>query len=180
MVSTSSGLFDQDGALGRVAHGALDLFVPGVADEQDLRRPALANRIASRCTLVTSGQVASIACRSRSAAACTTAGETPCALKTTCEPVGHLVDLVDEDRALLLERRDDVDVVHDLLAHVHRRAVVLERLLDGDDRAVDSGAVSAGGGEQHPLRRRRPGCRVAGYARAGIRGISRLTRAARS
>ena len=49
-------------------------------------RSALANRVASRWTFVTRGQVASMACRSRSAAPATTAGETPCALKTTCEP----------------------------------------------------------------------------------------------
>ena len=35
--------------------------------------------------------------------------------------LGHLVGLVDEDRAALLERRDDVLVVHDLLAHVDGR-----------------------------------------------------------
>ena len=44
--------------------------------------------------------------------------------------LGHLVGLVDEDRAALLERGDDVLVVHDLLAHVDGRAVELERLLD--------------------------------------------------
>ena len=71
--------------------------------------------------------------------------------------LGHLVDLVDEDRALLLELGDDVDVVHDLLAHVDRRAVVLERLLDGDHGPVDAGAVAARRRQQHPLRVRRPG-----------------------
>ena len=70
---------------------------------------------------------------------------------------GHLVDLLDEDRALLLELGHHVDVVHDLLAHVDGRAVVLERLLDGDDGAVDTGAVSAGGREQHLLLSERPG-----------------------
>jgi len=37
---------------------------------------------------------------------------------------------VDEDRAARLEIAHDVDVVDDLLAHVHGRAVVLERALD--------------------------------------------------
>ncbi len=49
---------------------------------------ALANRTASRCTLVTRGPEASMAWTPRSAAPCTTAGETPCALKTTWAPSG--------------------------------------------------------------------------------------------
>ena len=39
-------------------------------------------------------------------------------------------------------------VVHDLLAHVDRRAVEVEGLLDGDDGTVDAGAVAPRGGEQ--------------------------------
>jgi hypothetical protein len=66
-------------------------------------------------------------------------------------PLGHLVDVVDEDRAALLELAHDVHVVHDLLAHVDGSPEVLERLLDRDHRAVDAGAVPARGGEQHPL-----------------------------
>ena len=64
---------------------------------------------------------------------------------------GDLVDLLDEDRALLLELGDDVDVVHDLLAHVDGGAVALQRLLDGDDGPIDAGAVAAGSGQQNPL-----------------------------
>ena len=55
----------------------------------------------------------------------------------------HLGLLVDEDRAARLEVANDVDVVDDLLAHVHGRAVVLERELDRLDGALDSGAVAA-------------------------------------
>ena len=55
----------------------------------------------------------------------------------------HLGLLVDEDRAARLEIADDVDVVDDLLADVDRRAVVLERLLDRLDGALDPGAVAA-------------------------------------
>src|SRR5919198_232655 len=65
--------------------------------------------------------------------------------------LGHLVVLLDEYRAALLERLDDVQVVDDLLADVHRRAVVLQRVLDGLHRAVDAGTVAAGFGEQYPL-----------------------------
>ncbi len=44
--------------------------------------------MASRWTLVTSGQVASMTLRFRSAATTRTDGATPCALKTTCAPEG--------------------------------------------------------------------------------------------
>jgi hypothetical protein len=40
--------------------------------------------------------------------------------------LGHLVELLDEDRAALLEPRHDMLVVHDLLADVDRRAVRVE------------------------------------------------------
>ena len=50
--------------------------------------PSRAYLIASRCTLVTSGQVASIARRSRSAASRRIAGETPWALNSTVWPFG--------------------------------------------------------------------------------------------
>ena len=63
-----------------------------------------------------------------------------------------VVELVDEDRAALAQVLDDVLVVHDLLAHVDRRAVQLERALDGLDGAVDAGAVAARGREQELLR----------------------------
>ena len=56
---------------------------------------------------------------------------------------GNLGLLVDEDRPARLEIADDVDVVDDLLAHVDRRAVVLERLLDRLDGALDPGAIAA-------------------------------------
>ena len=60
--------------------------------------------------------------------------------------------LTDEDRPARSQGVDHVAVVHDLLAHVDRGAVELERLLDGDDGAVDARAVSARGGKEDPLR----------------------------
>ncbi len=65
--------------------------------------------------------------------------------------LGNLVDFLDEDGTLALEFRDDVDVVHDLLAHIDRRTEPLERLLHRDHRAVDTGAVAARRRQQHPL-----------------------------
>ena len=61
--------------------------------------------------------------------------------------MSRLVELLDEDRAARLEVGDDVLVVHDLLAHVDRLAVQVERLLHGDHGPVDTGAVTARGGQ---------------------------------
>ena len=61
----------------------------------------------------------------------------------------HLVELLDEDRAALLEVRHHVLVVDDLLADVDGSAVQIERLLDRHDRAVDPGAVAPRVGQQH-------------------------------
>ena len=65
--------------------------------------------------------------------------------------LGHLVELLDEDRAARLEVGHHVLVVHDLLADVDRGAVEVERLLDRDHGAVDAGAVAAGRREQDVL-----------------------------
>jgi hypothetical protein len=65
--------------------------------------------------------------------------------------LGDLVDVVDEDRALLLQRGDHVDVVHDLLAHVDGGAEAVEGLLDRDHRPVHPSAVAPGRSEENPL-----------------------------
>src|SRR6266511_702581 len=65
----------------------------------------------------------------------------------------NLRQLVDEDRAQAFEPVDDELVVHDLVAHVNRRAELLQRLLDDGDRAVDAGAKAAGIGEDNVHRR---------------------------
>ena len=72
---------------------------------------------------------------------------TPWAEKTTGRSVGHLVELLDEHRALGLQAVDHEPVVDDLVADIDRRAVVLERQLDDPDRAVDAGAEAARRGE---------------------------------
>src|SRR6266545_7704402 len=59
----------------------------------------------------------------------------------------NLRQLVDEDRAQAFEPVDDELVVHDLVAHVDRRAELLQRLLDDGDRAVDAGAEATRIGE---------------------------------
>ncbi len=69
----------------------------------------------------------------------------------------HLGLLVDEDGAARLEVADDVEVVDDLLADVHRRPVQVERLLDRLDGALDAGAVAARRGEEDLAHHRRSG-----------------------
>ena len=65
--------------------------------------------------------------------------------------LGHLGLLVDEDRAALRQLLDDVLVVDDLLAHVDRRAVQVERVLDRLHGTIDARAVAARRRQQDPL-----------------------------
>ena len=64
-----------------------------------MSRPARHWRATSRCTLVTSGQVASNTFRPRRSASLRTAWETPWALKITVAPSGTSSQLLDEHRA---------------------------------------------------------------------------------
>src|SRR5665213_2127490 len=61
----------------------------------------------------------------------------------------NLVDLVDEPRTLGAQPLDDVPVVHDLVADVDRRPVLLDRALDDLDRALDAGAKPARLGQDY-------------------------------
>ena len=56
---------------------------------------------------------------------------------------GRIVQFVDEDGALGAQVFDHVAVVDDLVAHVDRRAVQLERALDDVDGAIDAGTEAA-------------------------------------
>ena len=56
---------------------------------------------------------------------------------------GNFVELLDEHRAELLQPFDDVAIVHDLVAHIDRRAIFLQRQHDDLDRPVDAGAKAA-------------------------------------
>src|SRR5260370_27713891 len=56
---------------------------------------------------------------------------------------GHLVQFLDEAGALGLERFDDIAIMHDLVADIDRRAILLQRALDDLDGADDPGAKPA-------------------------------------
>ena len=149
-VSACVGRVHDRDVLGRLAGGALDLFVALVADQQDLEVVAReAHGLAVHLRHERAGRVdrlqTAIGCRVHDGRRHAVRAE------DDVRALGHLVDLVDEDRARCLELGDDVDVVHDLLAHVDRRAEALERLLDGDHGAVHAGAIAARSGQQHPL-----------------------------
>ena len=57
--------------------------------------------------------------------------------------VRHLVELVDEHRAARAQVVDHELVVHHFVAHVDRRAEHLQRAVDDLDRAIDAGAEAA-------------------------------------
>ena len=62
--------------------------------------------------------------------------------------VRHLVELVDEHRALPLQGRDHGAVVDDFVPHINRRPPAPEGQLDDLDRPVDPGAEAAWRGEK--------------------------------
>ncbi len=61
--------------------------------------------------------------------------------------VGHIVEFVDENRAARTQALDDETVVHDLMAHVNRRAERFERAFDDLDGAIYAGAKTTRVGE---------------------------------
>jgi hypothetical protein len=61
----------------------------------------------------------------------------------------HFRQLLDEDRALGLERAHDLEIVNDCAPHVDGGAVVVERVLDCADRATDARAKAARGDQDH-------------------------------
>ncbi len=57
--------------------------------------------------------------------------------------IGHFVQFLDKDRTLRLERVDHKLVVHDLVAHIDRRAPFRQRHFDDLDRPVHTSAKAA-------------------------------------
>jgi len=147
-----------------VAHGALDLLVPRVPDEQDLVVvPVEAHRLAVHLGHERAGGVDGV--ELAVGGTLHDGRRDPVRTEDDVRALRHLVNVIDEDGALALEGRHDVDVVHDLLAHIHRGTEALERLLDRDDGTVDAGAVAARSGEQYAFR-----CRDRQVAQAAALG----------
>ncbi len=136
------GLLHQVDARVRLAHRALDLGVPGVPDHHHLA-PFLAHlgdfdvhlgdQRAGRIEDPQLARIGGVAHRARHAVR----GE------DHRRAVGHLVELVDEHRTACAQFTHHVLVVHDLVSHVDRCAVEIERALDDLDRSVHSGAKAA-------------------------------------
>ena len=76
---------------------------------------------------------------------------------------GHFVQLFDKAGALVLQRFDDMAVVHDLMAHIDGLAIFFERALDDVDRPHDARTKAARLGKDdthHSVSRRRPLCEL--------------------
>ena len=106
----------------QLAHRAFDLGVALVADHDELVALACASLATSTCTLVTSGQVASKTWKPRARASCAHRLADAVRAEHQRGAGRHVGQVFDEDRALGLQVVDDVGVVHDLVAHVDRRA----------------------------------------------------------
>ena len=153
------GTVDQLHVIGRLTGGADDLFVTFVTDQQDV--VVVAGEALG--LVVHLGHQRARGVDDLQAALCGVLMHRrghPVGREHHDGALGHLVGLVDEDRARFGQRLHDVHVVHDLVAYVHRCAVLLECALHGLDRAIDPGAVSARLGQQHPLARDTTGDRA--------------------
>ena len=137
------GGLHQDHVVGGLAHGALDLFMARMADEQDLHVAAnetfgFGVHLGHQRARGVDGEEVPLG-----GLGVDRGGDAVCG-EHGVGTFGNLVEFFDEDGAALFERLDHVFVVHDLLADVHRCAVPLEGLLDRHHGSIDTRAVSAG------------------------------------
>ena len=145
--------------LGRLAGGTLDLFMAGVANEQNIvillrKTHSLAvHLVHQRAGRVNRVQRA-LAGRSHHR------GGHAVSREHGHGAFGDLVHLIHEDGTLLLEGLHHVAVVNNLLTHVDGRTIVLQGLLNGNHGAVNAGAVTTRSGQQDFL--------LAVYGRGGF------------
>ena len=141
---------DEHDRVGRLAHRPDDLLVSGVADEDDRvalgRVPPslyvhLRHERARRVDRVQPARRRALEDGRRDAVR----------REDDRRSLGRLDLVLDEDRAASLEVAHDVRVVDDLVTNVNGRAVVLERKLDGLDRAFHAGAKAARRSEEDAL-----------------------------
>jgi hypothetical protein len=131
-----------------MTHGALDLFVTLVADEKNvviLARKAhgLAVDLSHQGAGGIEGVEATIGCLGDDHRGYAVGGE---------DDVGALRDfghLVDENDAFGFKLADNMEVVDDLLSHIHRSSKTLERLFHRDHGAVDPRAIAARGSQKN-------------------------------
>ena len=109
--------------------------------------PSLAYLTASRWTLVTSGQVASMAPELAPAGLLADLGRHAVGAVEQGGAFGDLVERLDEDGPAPLEPLDDVLVVDDLVIDVERRPEEFEGPLQALDRHVDPRAEASGVGQ---------------------------------
>ena len=138
--------FDEVDATVRLPHRAVDLRMPGVADHDDLA--ALVAHLRD-LDVDLRHQRARRVVHAESPRRCFRAHalRDPVRRKHDRRSLGNFFDFVDEHRALAFQVVDDEFVVHNLVAHVDRRAVLRQRALDDRDGPVDPGAEAAGIGE---------------------------------
>ena len=150
--------------LGDLAHRALDLGVAGVADENQptpLRHIAFALIVHLGDQRTGGVENRELACRRLFLDAFGHAMGAEDGNRVR----GNLGQVLDEMRPLGLQALHDVLIVDDLMAHVDRRTVLLQRALDDLDGTHDAGAKTARLGE-YDLHQRPPGgCRTAALRR---------------
>ena len=145
---TSSGPSTSVDVLGRLARGADDLLVALVADEQDVGSP---RRRTAGLVVHLGHQRAGRVDRAQAALRRPPRGPTGrrrARRRRRSRPRAPRRSPRRRSRRVASRRRHHVLVVDDLLAHVDRGAVELERLLHRDHGPVDAGAVAARGGQQ--------------------------------
>ena len=133
-----------------MTHGAFDLFVSGVTDEEYV---VVLPRETHRLSVHFGHQRAGGVNRVEGAVSGRLDHHRGDSVSTE-DNGGALRDflhLVDEDDTVGFEFSHHVDVVNNLLAHIDGSAVAFESFLDRDDGPVDTGAVPTRGREQNSL-----------------------------
>src|ERR687891_678815 len=171
-----AGLVDvphQADVLGGLAAGPDDLLVPLVADQED-RRLFLGEPTGFQVDLGHQGARGIDHPEPTTGRVLVHLGCHPVGRQHDRGALGNLRLLFDEHRALPFEVTDHVDVVDDLLADVHRRAVQAQGSLHDVHGTVHARAVTAGGRQQDALHAHvlivpsvAPGDRVGWTPRAG-------------
>ena len=70
--------------------------------------------------------------------------------KNNRHTIGNFVQLLNEDRALSLQRIDDIAVMDDLVPDIDWRAITLDRQIDDLYRPINTSAKAARRGDEQP------------------------------